>query len=206
MTSIMIVGDSYGVPNFFDPLGPVPEEHISHLLRQQGFTVVSCAENGASLCRSIQLLQQHMESNTADIDYVLWFHTQLWRSRTDRKPVVCDPAVAAILWPKIEALRQRLHARMLMIGGSEDLSPDIRCHIQLHWHMPSWRRHILDLPLIPDLDFRDGSRLAAHEIEMFRHMRASEQFWDNAHPGAEAHRRLAHTVVAEIQRSSTDTL
>ena len=103
--TILIIGDSWGVPNYEGPFhGAEPCEHTEYRLRQLGHKVYNCAMNGGSNCRSIDLARRYLKGerttlepiylhNTyhkvnepeyidivnSKIDWVVWFHTEFFR-------------------------------------------------------------------------------------------------------------------------------
>jgi len=46
--NILIIGDSWAVPNFYGPPGDDPETHISWLLDEAGYSVFNTGQNGSS--------------------------------------------------------------------------------------------------------------------------------------------------------------
>lgn len=51
--NILIMGDSWGVPNFYGPPGDEPETHISWLLDDAGYNIFNSAQNGSSNLRAV---------------------------------------------------------------------------------------------------------------------------------------------------------
>lgn len=104
---IAIVGDSFGVPNWYGPPNKdypdqmPPECHLEFLLRNKGHEVTNFSENGNSNLQTLNRLQSAVEKkqyfnksrklNDPDnklitlqepytCDLVIWFHTELLRS------------------------------------------------------------------------------------------------------------------------------
>lgn len=105
-TSIMIIGDSWGVPNYpptnyinnridkikkmssnveikFQHLGDPPETHIEYLLKDAGNNVINLSKNGGSNLEAIQFAKDYLENNNIKIDWLIWFHTESLRDRDE---------------------------------------------------------------------------------------------------------------------------
>ena len=109
MKTILIIGDSWGVPNYEGPkLGADPSEYLEYRLRKLGYKVYNCALNGASNSRTVDLAKAYLSGNVVTlepvrlvnnfhklssptvidvvnpkIDHVIWFHTESLRAFFD---------------------------------------------------------------------------------------------------------------------------
>jgi hypothetical protein len=103
MKTILIIGDSWGVPNYEGLPGSPPETHTEYRLRELGYTVYNCAINGGSNSKSTNLASKFLSgeptvlepiylinklypegiATTVDkdlkIDVIIWFHTEFMR-------------------------------------------------------------------------------------------------------------------------------
>jgi hypothetical protein len=86
MANVLIIGDSWGVPNYppahygdidRDHIGDPPEIHTEFLLRSLGHTVVNCSMNAKGNLTSILKGIEHVQSNR--VDWIVWFHTEMLR-------------------------------------------------------------------------------------------------------------------------------
>ena len=105
-TNIMIIGDSWGVPNYpptnyindridkikkisstveikFQHLGDPPETHIEYLLKNTGSNVINLSKNGGSNLEAIQFAKDYLENNNIKIDWLIWFHSESLRDRDE---------------------------------------------------------------------------------------------------------------------------
>jgi hypothetical protein len=111
--SIMILGDSWGVPNYpptqyiedrikdlkkystdiqikFEHLGDPPETHTEFLLKDFGYNVINFSKNGGSNLDTIRAATSYLKNNCCKIDWIIWFHTESLR---DRKEILTSSKV-----------------------------------------------------------------------------------------------------------------
>lgn len=101
MKTILILGDSWGVPNYYGLPGPPFEEHAEYRLRELGYRVYNCSLNGGSniatvnrakeylsgepiVLEPVQMHGQWREPSMIDIvnpvvDWIIWFQTEFFR-------------------------------------------------------------------------------------------------------------------------------
>lgn len=103
--TILLLGDSWGVPNYEGPPGDSPETHIEYRLRQLGYKVYNCSMNGGSNLTTIDLARKFLsgeptviepiflnnklytygqfttiDNKNPKIDVIIWFHTEFFRA------------------------------------------------------------------------------------------------------------------------------
>jgi hypothetical protein len=111
MKTILIIGDSWGVPNYEGLPGDPPETHTEFRLRELGYKVYNCAFNGSSNIDTFTKARKFLKGEpvileptklnnealrplspykfgierTIDPDYhidvVIWFHTEFFRTK-----------------------------------------------------------------------------------------------------------------------------
>jgi hypothetical protein len=68
MKTILIIGDSWGVPNYQGPPGSPPETHTEYRLRELGYTVYNCAINGGSNGKSTNLASKFLSGDLTGLE------------------------------------------------------------------------------------------------------------------------------------------
>ena len=177
--NILILGCSFGVPNY---RGPGQHEHTEFRLRKLGYTVYNCSLNGGSNLRTIDLAESYLNGEgvileprfvkrrtpgvdhteyinpiNPKIDWVLWFHTELARDASDTE--LSSGAISHVLNTAAEKVYntyaqfiKKLGARVAVIGGAGDVLPILYQHIQPDFCIPSWRNYIFKESL-PSMNF-----------------------------------------------------
>ena len=103
--NILLLGCSYGVPNYYGKPGDPPETHLQLLLEKVGHTVYNLSQNGSSNFNMINKANSFLDGNEVDgvlghsdpdpegyvvarrikkpedfsIDLIIWFHTSVLR-------------------------------------------------------------------------------------------------------------------------------
>lgn len=169
MKTILIIGDSWGVPNYYGPPGVEPGFHTESILKELGYKVYNCSQNGAgniqSLNKAKQFLQGHPVSDTRGvdsivlddknikIDFVVWFHTEFFR---DEKP---DPRLTLennLKWMSKRHYKafadffKELSAKVIVIGGQTPIRDELFEFIIPYFFIKDWKSVILrtDLPKV----------------------------------------------------------
>lgn len=145
MKNILIVGDSWGVPNYAPGYNTLPEHHTEFRLRDMGYNVFNCSMNGGSNVDTISYAMSIIENKKPrgdedvshkrktyvdaapeflpepdyrgeKIDWIVWFHTESIRSAI--QPLM-------FRWIKIEDIHElgckaayRAFAHLVEICGS----------------------------------------------------------------------------------------
>jgi len=205
--------------------------HIEFLLRSRGYNVVNSSQNSSSNLNSLDRAQKllagesvahprhdpdgvardtiKLEHPPDNIDWVIWFHTELARDASDAELAQYSIAkmldnTAEIVYSAYAQFIQELGARVVVIGGAGDVLPSIYRYIQPDFCIPSWRSYIFKESL-PSMNFlsrlkkfnliadtTENKMLMLQQQEIVRaKLAASDFFPDNNHPGAVPHRELA---------------
>ena len=155
MKTILIIGDSWGVPNYEGTPGSPPETHTEYRLRELGYTVYNCAINGGSNGKSANLASKFLSgeptvlepiylinklypegiATTVDkdlkIDVIIWFHTEFMRGEYKFDFVNTSIEQNIIHGAQHDYtivrdfLNERPHAKLVVIGGQSPVITDI---------------------------------------------------------------------------------
>jgi hypothetical protein len=211
-----------------------PTAHTEFLLRNLGYNVVNSSQNNSSNLNSLDRARKllagesvahprhdpdsgnrdtiKLEHPPGNIDWVIWFHTELIRDASDadlnRYPIakMLDNA-AEIVYSAYAKFIQELGAQVAVVGGAGDVLPAMYRHIQPTFCIPSWRSYIFKESL-PSMNFlgrlekfklmadtTENKMLMLQQQEIVRtKLAASDLFPDNNHPGAVPHRELAEVL------------
>ena len=166
--NVLILGCSFGVPNYLGPPGPSPDTHTEFLLQNLGHKVFNCARNGGSNLESLQRAKSFLQGNTIKhpayddqtiqnqdnqhIDWIVWFHTELYRdfSRLENKThkfAQDQESIAHITYSSYKKFQQNIKARLAVIGGAGDLHDCFDDYFSPEFVIRSWRSDILGVSL-----------------------------------------------------------
>lgn len=201
--NILIIGDSWGVPNYTDPRGAPPEDHLEYRLKNLGYNVFNHAINGASN-------QQSMESvnftTLPEIDWIVWFHTECFRYEFDPSKTHDENLIfeSNKLYKYAKLFFSRTKSQLAVIGGQSPIGPKIKNifykYIKPDFIIEDWRSEILGEQLpesytVSNITWQTHNAdttqvqhqlINVHEY-ILRVMRNSSSFPDNCHPGSLAH-------------------
>ena len=206
--NILILGCSFGVPENGCPA----EMHTENQLRLLGHNVYNCARGGASNLESLAIGKQFLENNSAvDIDWVVWFHTEIGREFVSEKyhSYIYDiEKMAQIIYENYSKFLKSINAKVAIIGGAAPVYPNLFGHINPDFCIPYWFEEILNLQL-PETQILSKIELIEkfqctgpdqkikileqHE-EILNALYASEDFPDNYHAGGRPHIKLAQRL------------
>jgi len=218
----LIIGCSWGVPNYFGPPGDPPETHSESLLTQAGHTVFNCAKNSGSNLESIERAQDFLQGKTIShpafnnqyqpvydqrpIDWILWFQTEFIRDETRfRSRMNMIHAIADHTYVQAKKLVATTGARLALIGGNSDVHPCYSQYLTPDYFVASWSSRILKLPVFaagmadPELEFK----YINNELELQKLKRVSDQFPDRSHPGGGAHAELIQDFLSCVTRKNS---
>lgn len=218
MKTIIMIGDSFGVPNYAGPPGIAPEKHVEYLLKDLGYEVINLSTNNSLNETHLNLLDMFLSSNPfKKIDFVVWFHNcamhligpmlQIFTIDSQQQEYLINT------YNKAVNLKLKTKAKWFVIGGSSPI-PDFFYNYKIHdGIIPDWRSQILneDLPNVPgwrssqnqivleDSNNRDTREFKQQLIKDFDYInqrlrREKTLFPDNSHPGERPHQDLAHTL------------
>ena len=154
MYTIVILGDSWGEPNWRGPYRSnfTAQGHTEHRLRAQGYQVHNYSCSGRSNLHSWRRLA---ESPPNKVDYVIWFHTEIARDfdqksrgllseELDRTADQVYAGVAAIQnqWVK--------DAHLIVIEGQSQVhQPHFDRYFAHRTLILDWRAHLLEQEELP---------------------------------------------------------
>ena len=222
MSNVLIIGDSWGVPNYpspdstFQHYGDPPEYHTEFLLKNLGHSIYNFAKNSGSNLQSIYTARKFLDSTDIKVDWIIWFHTESLRDRSiiDLEnfyiPAVLDQ-LYNIIYIEFEKLRAQTAAKAIVIGGQSPITDQFYQIVNATYTIKDWRSEILERPLDPihtlcHLDIIEKSsdsieyknRLLKNHKLILDLMKTSDQFPDNCHPGRHAHKNLVDRLQALI--------
>ena len=217
--NIIILGDSWGVPNYYGPPGVAPEAHTEFLLKELGHTVYNCANNAGSNIDSIIQATDHSHIGTADL--IIWFHTELTRDIEYIEPGSLDETIERLAhetYKRIAELKNLTKAKLVAIGGCATLHPLLFDYVTPDFYITDWVSSICGQEVPPcyisysipkkipkQLPDRELAQLVVDtkenltrqfdiELKRYKCMSHSEHFPDNSHPGIQPHLNLVNTL------------
>jgi hypothetical protein len=138
--NILILGCSFGVPNYYggSPTG-MKEHHTEFLLRDKGHVVYNCSQNAGSNLQTLERAKKYLNGmaivhpayhqnpptdqfvnqfiqckNIKALDLIIWFHTELSR----------DGIHANTVYSKFTEFFSTHNAKVAVIGGAGDVLPE----------------------------------------------------------------------------------
>jgi hypothetical protein len=223
--NILILGCSFGVPNYYDthPTG-MKKHHIEFLLRDRGHVVHNCSQNSGSNLGTLERAKKYLSGlpiahpawhhqnsptnqfanqfieckHVGKLNLIIWFHTELSR----------DGIYANTVYPKFAEFFSAHNAKVAVIGGAGDVLPEFLTVYEPDFFILSWRRSILgkDVPLSNTLSGAnsiDNSSLSLTEklkivednLTLIKLVKQSPHFFDGCHPGAWPHQDLVNQLI-----------
>lgn len=170
--NILILGCSFGVPNYFGPPGAAPEEHTESLLRAQGHWVYNCAINSGSNLETLDRARRSLLGETIQhpsrqdwpypamgqgqhIDWIVWFHTSVMRDVANYPGLVrlghdrCRDLLARLAYDQCAVLQASLGARLALIGGAGALNHNFSQYLSADFVIHDWKEQILGVSVPP---------------------------------------------------------
>lgn len=153
--NILIVGDSWGVPNYILENFPTyrPEDHLEFHLKKLGHSVYNYSLNGNSNKRtmeSVDFTKRHLgddcnlvphaylptwmnpvghpESLPMKIDWTIWFHTEVFRDGFDAKKTFHQNLVEKSheVYSYARTFFEKTNSKLAVIGGQAAIGPSVR--------------------------------------------------------------------------------
>lgn len=167
--NVLILGCSFGVPNYFGPPSPPPEDHTEFILRSLGHNVINCAKNGGSNLDSLKRARDFLAGRSVahpahrnqfvqgianqPIDWIVWFHTELYRdfSVLPNKTNLYEhdsSALADVTYQAYKEFQNAIGAKLAVIGGAGDLHQCFDRYFTPNFVIRSWRSEILGTDII----------------------------------------------------------
>jgi hypothetical protein len=169
--NVLILGCSFGVPNYFGLPSPPPQDHTEFILRDLGHTVINCAKNGGSNLDSLKRAQNFLSGKpiahpayrnravqgiaNQSIDWIVWFHTELYRDFLilPNKTNLYEHDSVALAEMTYQAYRDfqlDTGAKLAVIGGAGDLHQCFDKYFTPEFVIRSWRSEILGIDNTPN--------------------------------------------------------
>jgi hypothetical protein len=220
--NILILGCSFGVPNYGGSGTGLQEHHTEFLLLDRGHVVHNCSQNAGSNLNTLERANRYLSGlpivhpaceignankyqnqfieckNIEPLDLIIWFHTELSR----------DGRYANTVYSKFAEFFSTHNAKVAVIGGAGDVLPEFLTMYTPDFFIPSWRRLILgkDVPLsntLSDARSIDNSTLPLIEklkivednLTLIELVNQSPHFFDGCHPGQWPHQDLVDRLI-----------
>ena len=226
--NILLMGCSWGVPNYSKLKGDPPETHTEFLLRKLGHNVYNCSENGGSnlstLYRAAKFLNGGYTVNAGGhdfgqmenvpnlkIDLVLWFHTDPGRdidmiSTTDKSISQQLEEICLLTYKNYSLFFEQLKCKIAIVGACADVHPTIKNHIPTDFLLCSWQQELLGISTSffrietgLKVPSEEDIMLTENAIKVFDAMNQNKlMFPDGGHPGALAHRGLLRSLREQL--------
>jgi len=222
--NIMLLGCSWGVPNYYGLPGDPPETHTEFLLKQLGHQVYNCSQNAASNMVSFYRAKDFMEgidiphpagmeweyikgnSNTK-IDLAIWFHTDPGRdvgfiSTEDKSISTQLEEISSVIYDSFNVLFNELKCKVIIVGACADVHPCIDNYIKYDYLLPSWQQKLIGVStgffrLTTGLKVPSDEDITLTEnaINVIDAMNKNRLiFPDGGHPGGIAHKELVELL------------
>lgn len=220
MAKIILIGDSWGVPNYHGSPGVPAELHTEFLLRKYGHEVINFSVNGSSNSHSIDNAEGYVIQGNK-VDWIVWFHTDMIKDRNASDlnlPFTTKELIYNIskkVYTKFNKLIKQIQAKTFIIGASAAVLDNIDDYIKYDYIIRDWRSDIVgkNLPLayahhyIDILEHKnnidtleDKIQILNAKSEIIKAMENSKFFPDKLHPGKDPHKELSELVHKCIQK------
>ena len=171
--NILIMGCSWGVPNYAGLPNPPKEDYTEYLLKNMGYNVYNCALNNGSNLESLNRAKNFLSGvpikhparytqyeeqlltlpEGTSIDWIVWFHTELLRDYHRKKmPPTVDLAlyyIANKTYPLFFDFAKSINAKLAIIGGAAPIHPVLYKYGKPDFLIEDWRSEILGKSLPP---------------------------------------------------------
>jgi len=167
MKTILIIGDSWGVPNYFGEPGVDSKYHTEYLLRDLGYKVYNCALNGAGNLRSLENAKKFLKGESIPhpagrppyhsqiidiinpkIDWVIWFHTEFFRDGILNKDWSLESNLhnhASIQYNAVKEFVESINSKLAVIGGQCPLRNEFFEILNADFIIEDWRHDIMNI-------------------------------------------------------------
>lgn len=153
MKTILMIGDSWGVPNYEGLPGDPPETHSEFRFRELGYKVYNCSMNARGNLAPLDLAKKYLSGETVilepiqlynesrsqglpkvidivnpKIDYIIWFHTESMRELQNKKVTLNENIKNAACETYImmkNFFKEHPLAKKVVIGGQAPIVADI---------------------------------------------------------------------------------
>ena len=222
--NILILGCSFGVPNYYGgSLTGMKEHHTEFLLQNRGHVVHNCSQNAGGNLNTLERANKYLGGlpivhpacvigdannlyqnqfieckNIEPLDLIIWFHTELSR----------DGIYANTVYAKFAEFFSTQNTKVAVIGGAGDVLPEFLTMWTPDFFIPSWRRLILgkDVPLSNTLSAAEAIhnsslpsteklKIVEDNLTLIELVKQSPHFFDGCHPGEWPHRDLVNRMI-----------
>lgn len=176
MKTILLIGDSWGVPNYEGPnCGAHPHEHTEYILRNLGYKVYNCSLNGVGNLKSLNLAKSYLSGEfvtiepvstteiycknnkpgviddvNPKIDFIVWFHTEGFRDFFQIKKSI-EYNLTYIYeqtYKEIANFVKSLNSKLIVIGGQAPVLTNLLySYITPYYIIEDWRSELLQKKL-----------------------------------------------------------
>jgi hypothetical protein len=166
--NILLMGCSWGVPNYYGLPGDEPETHLEFLIKKLGHNVLNCSLNGGSNLSSLNrvstyfLEKKDIDHPTSDpafqcikydpkfiVDKVIWFHTDPGRdshviNRFNKSINQQLEQICRFTYKNISNFFEKLNFQSIaIIGGCADVHTCITEYFRPEFLLPSWQQELI---------------------------------------------------------------
>ena len=208
---IALLGDSWGVPNYFGGTGAAHYHHIEWLLKyNDNHVVTNFSKNGGSNLETLERLNYAFEIDYKT-DLVIWVHTEPIRDTNieqvkEYKLQELSEDKARSSYKFAQQVKYKSGCKWLVIGGQAPINKQVfdQYHIadfvKYDWRSELADKTLPETPVLARTEFLESPKWVDtddmkhkwveihHEVQW--ELSRCEMFPDNAHPGAEAHHIL----------------
>jgi hypothetical protein len=215
--NFLILGCSWGVPNYSSDRGDLAQTHTEFLLQAAGHNVFNCAINGGSNLRSLRRAKLYLSGDkirhpaypTYDtkiqlnntnikIDWTIWFQTEFLRDeRTVRTRKNLLETIAKKTYSDYQDFFESIGTKVAIVGGNSDLHPCYKKYLNPEFVIESWSSDILGQKPAkfdvndPELELK----FIDNELRLQNLKSNNILFPDTSHPGAAAHTNLVKRLL-----------
>lgn len=171
MKTILILGDSWGVPNYYGKPGVPHHCHTEYLLRNLGYKVYNCSINGGGNIETIIRAKEFVKGTPIEhpgrkyrttkhrtitidevnpnIDWILWFHTEFFRDEFYSNMLLEDllSITAKNQYKMMADFKESLNSKIAVIGGQCPVRDEIFDFFQPDFIIKDWRSEIVEIKL-----------------------------------------------------------
>jgi hypothetical protein len=223
--NFLILGCSWGVPNYSGQLGDPVETHTEFLLQTAGHNVINCCINGGSNLSSLKRAKLYLarkkisrpayptydnkiqlNDTNIKIDWTIWFQTEFLRDEKivqTRKNLL--ETIAQKTYLDYQDFFKSIGTKVALIGGNSDLHPCYKKYLDPDFVIESWSSNILGQeptrfdPNDPELEFK----FIDNELRLQKLKSNSILFPDKSHPGAIAHAKLVEKILECVTKENS---
>ena len=160
--NILIIGDSWGVPNYYGSPGVEPKYHTEFLLKELGYNVHNCSQNGSSNGYTIHRANEYfdgfpikhpacqypynydiqLQDTHIKIDWIIWFYTEWYRDFIDPTGytyVEAEELTCRTYFKMFADLVNRLKCKTAIIGGQAVVNKMIYDYVKPDFIIEDWK-------------------------------------------------------------------